>query len=205
MFQLDISREEQVLRLFEQHGPFPFLIHLAANPHVDAPWEEVLRANIIGTRNVYHAAQQYDTQRVIYASSNHVTGAYEGFLPHLHLKKDPGVISVSDPIQPDSDSGVSKAFGEALARYYFERWGMSSICLRIGTVLGDDDPTRDPRHAKTWLSHRDLVQLASKSLTSEIGFGIYYGVSDNTGRFWDLSNARQDLGYQPKDNAAEQL
>lgn len=205
VFQVDISREEQVLRLFEEQGPFPFLIHLAANPRVDAPWEDVLQTNIIGTRNVYHAAQQYDTQRVIYASSNHVTGAYEGFPPRLHHEKDPRKISISDPIQPDSDYGVSKAFGEALARYYDARWGLSSICLRIGSVLADDDPTQDPRHAKTWLSHRDLIQLVSKSLTSQIGFGVYYGVSDNTGRFWDLSNARRELGYQPQDNAAEAL
>jgi nucleoside-diphosphate-sugar epimerase len=205
VFQVDISQEEEVRGLFQEHGPFPFLIHLAANPRVDAPWEEVLQANIVGTRNVYHAAQRYETRRVIFPSSNHVTGAYEGFPPQLHHNKDPRKISPSDPIRPDSEYGVSKAFGEALARYYRERWGLASICLRIGSVLEDDDPTRDPRHAKTWLSHRDLVQLVSKGLMSDVGFGIYYGVSDNTGRFWSLSNARRDLGYQPQDNAGEAL
>ena len=56
---------------------------------------------------------------------------------------------------------------------------------------------------KTWLSHRDLVQLVRKSLESDVEFGIYYGVSDNTGRFWDISNAEKELGYKPEDNAAE--
>lgn len=203
VFKLDISREEDVQSFFEEHGSFPFLVHLAATPDVDAPWEKVLQANIISTRNIYHAACESGTRRVVFASSNHVTGAYEGFPPRLHIHDDPDQISVSDPIRPDSDYGVSKAFGEALARCYYDRWGLASICLRIGSVLGDDDPIRQPRHMKTWLSHRDLIQLVEKSLSAEIGFGIYYGVSDNTGRFWDLSDAREDLGYRPQDNAEE--
>lgn len=202
IFQVDISREEEVTQLFAQHGPFPMLVHLAADPRVDAAWKSVLKHNIIGTRNVYHAARQAGTRRVVFASSNHVTGAYEGFPPILHKRDRPPVISAADPIRPDSDYGVSKAFGEALARYYFERWNLSSICLRIGSVLADDDPTADPRTMKTWLSHRDLVQLVRKSLSAEVGFGIYYGVSDNTGRFWDLTSAKHDLGYQPQDDAA---
>jgi hypothetical protein len=80
---------------------------------------------------------------------------------------------------------------------------MSSICLRIGSVLADDDPTGSLRHRRTWLSHRDLVQLVQKSLQTDVGFGIYYGVSDNDGRFWSLRNARAELGYQPQDKAAE--
>jgi uronate dehydrogenase len=32
-------------------------------------------------------------------------------------------------------------------------------------------------------------------------FGIYYGISGNTRAYWDLSNARQELGYDPQDDA----
>lgn len=203
IFRVDVSREEEVTQLFAQHGPFPLLVHLAADPRVDASWKSVLEHNIIGTRNVYHAARQGGTRRVIFASSNHVTGAYEGIPPTLHKKDHPPIISPADAIRPDSDYGVSKAFGEALARYYYERWQLSSLCLRIGSVLADDDPSENPRTMKTWLSHRDLVQLVNKSLSAEVEFGIYYGVSDNDGRFWDLASARHDLDYQPRDNAAE--
>jgi len=203
VMQVDMSWEDEMLGLFKRSGPFPLVIHLAADPRVDAPWDDVLRHNIIGTRHLYHAAQQSGTKRIVFASSNHATGAYEGFPPQLHLKRDPHMISPADPIQPDSDYGVSKAFGETLARYYYERWDMDSICLRIGSVLEDDDPTKDPRTMKTWLSHRDLVQLVRKSLLADVGYGVYYGVSDNPGRFWDLSSARQELDYQPQDNAAE--
>ena len=56
---------------------------------------------------------------------------------------------------------------------------------------------------KTWLSHRDLVQLVNKSLGSNVMFGIYFGVSANMSVFWDISNARSELGYEPVDDASE--
>jgi nucleoside-diphosphate-sugar epimerase len=201
-FEADIHAYEQVAAAFQQATPFRYLIHLAADARVDAEWASVLRDNIVGTRNVFEAARQFGVQRVVFASSNHVTGAYEGFPPDLHLQPEPPPISVQDPIAPDSDYGVSKAFGEALARVYHERWSMAFICLRIGSVLRDDDPTKHARHRRTWLSHRDLVQLVQKSLASEVQFGIYYGVSANRGAFWDIANARRDLGYAPQDDAS---
>lgn len=202
-FVADIAEYGQIADVLEHVAPIPYLVHLAGDPKVDASWASVLRNNIAGTRNVYEAARQHGVQRIVFASSNHVTGAYEG-LPEstLHQQHEPEPINVEDPIRPDSDYGVSKAFGEALARYYCARWGLSSVCLRIGSVLADDDPTTHPRTRKTWLSHRDLVQLVHKSLSSDVVFGIYYGVSGNTGRFWDITNAKRDLGYEPVDNAA---
>jgi len=128
----------------------------------------VLRNNIIGTRNVYEAARQFGVTRVVFTSSNHVTGAYEGIPPTLHTRPDPKPITVHDPVSPDSYYGTGKVFGEALARQYYELHGIESVCLRIGTVLPDDDPSKDPRHRKTWLSHRDLLQLVERSLFSDV-------------------------------------
>src|SRR5262245_27669658 len=104
------------------------------------------------------------------------------------------MITTLDPIRPDSDYGTSKAFGEAVARQYHELYGVEAICLRIGTVLADNDPRKNKRFLTTWLSHDDLVQLVNKSICSEnVKFGIYYGVSNNEGRFWDISNASKSL------------
>lgn len=200
----DVADLEAVEAALAAVGPFSFLVHLAADPRVKAPWESVLQSNIVGTRNVYEAARRHGVRRIVFASSNHVTGAYEGFAPELflHRQPEPEQLTVSDPIRPDSDYGVGKAFGEALARYYAARWGIASVCLRIGSVLADDDPSGNARQRKTWLSHRDLIQLVRGSLQSEVPFGIYYGVSANTGRFWSIENARRELGYAPHDNAA---
>jgi nucleoside-diphosphate-sugar epimerase len=204
VFEANIREYEQVTDVFRRIGPFEYLTHLAANPRADAGWDSVLNDNIVGTRNVFEAAREFGVRRVVFASSNHVTGAYEGFEPDqgLHEEHEPRLITIEDPIRPDGYYGVSKAFGEALARYYCARWGIEFVCLRIGSVLHDDDPTVSKRFRKTWLSHRDLVQLVEKGLKSNLTFGIYYGVSSNKGAFWDISNARRELGYSPEDDAS---
>ena len=200
----NVAEYDQVAHLFQKFSPLDCITHLAADPRVEASWESILVANIIGTRNIFEAARVFKVRRVIFASSNHVTGAYEGFEPnlYLHTQPEPPKISPQDPIRPDSDYGVSKVFGEAVARYYCARWGIEAICIRIGAVLSNDDPTSDARLRKIWLSHRDLVQLVEKSLTANVTFGIYYGVSNNKGAFWDISNAQHELGYEPVDNGA---
>ena len=35
----------------------------------------------------------------------------------------------------------------------------------------------------------------------DLRFGIFYGVSDNKWRFWDISESRDAIGYNPRDNA----
>lgn len=200
----DISDYQQTAGAVQQFSPLDSIVHLAGNPRVDASWESVLSANIIGTRNIFEAAREFQVPQVIYASSNHVTGAYHGFEPGLYKYTQPGppMISTQDPIRPDSDYGLSKAFGEGVARYYSDRWGIKAICLRIGSVLRDDNPTAESQNRRIWLSHRDLVQLVEKSLAADITFGIYYGISNNKDAFWDISNARADLGYQPADDGS---
>lgn len=203
VLKVDIRDHNSVARAFADVTP-EYVVHLAGNPQVDAPWDSVLHDNIAGTRHVFGAAQQTGVRRIIFASSNHVTGAYEGFAPdlHLHLQHESLKVTVDDPVRPDSLYGVSKAFGEALARYYCARFGLEAVCLRIGSVLADDSPGQDARFRKTWLWHRDLVQLVRCSLLAKVTFGIYYGISDNKGAFWDISNARAELGYAPEDDGS---
>jgi nucleoside-diphosphate-sugar epimerase len=204
VLKADVRAYEEISSAFRKASPFPYLIHLAADVRFRASWESVLTNNIVGTYNAFEAARKLGVKRVVYASSNHVTGAYHrlGGRLRLSIQQEPPLISVRDPVRPDSLYAVSKSFGEALAGYYSARWRMQFVCLRIGTVLREDDPTTHPRHRKTWLSHRDLLQLTEKSLASNVVFGIYYGVSANRGALWDISSARQDLGYEPEDDAS---
>lgn len=203
VLRADVADYKQIAAAIQQFSPLDAIVHLAGNPDPSASWDDVLHANIIGTRNVFEGAREFGARRIVYASSNHVTGAYEGFDPkYLHTQPDPPKITPQDPIRPDSDYGVSKAFGEAVARYYSSRWGVEAICLRIGAVLSDDDPTKDERNRKIWLSHRDLIQLVEKSLTANVVFGIYYGISNNKGAYWDITSARMDLGFEPVDDGS---
>lgn len=36
-------------------------------------------------------------------------------------------------------------------------------------------------------------------------FAIFFGVSNNTGRFWDINNAQRLVGYAPQDDAADYM
>jgi dTDP-4-dehydrorhamnose reductase len=173
------------------------VVHMAANPWDDATFSEILEPNIIGAYTVYEASRQSGVKRVIFASSNHVTGYYE--LAGVHTNPDM-------PIRPDGYYGVSKVFGEALARYYQDAYGLASICLRIGTFRSEMHVQRrdNDRILSTWLSPRDGVQLVQRSIDAEtVRYGIYYGISNNTRAYWDIENARTELGYDPVDNAED--
>jgi nucleoside-diphosphate-sugar epimerase len=213
----DIADIEAIRPAFEGVAA---VVHLAATPHVSAPWEEVLHSNIVGTRNVFEAAREAGVGRVVFASSNHVIGMVEvDGAPAIYAPDDARVIDEQAQVRPDSDYGVSKAFGEALGRMYADRFGMRVICLRIGSVLLDDDPTgptplagagwmpwltdedRRARIRATWLSRRDCAEVIRCALEADVRFAIAYGVSDNPRRFWSLQAARDLLGFVPVDRA----
>jgi uronate dehydrogenase len=162
------------------------VIHLGAIP-TEATFEDILEHNLKGTYNVLEAARRRGVRRVVFASSNHVTGMYG--------RSDR--IGPEAPIRPDTYYGVSKAFGEALGRLYAEKWGVSVVCIRIGTCI---ERPLDRRHLSTWLSPRDAVALFGSALDSPVQFSIVYGISANTRGWWDLASARA-LGYEPRDNA----
>ena len=200
------------------------VVHLAASAAVESPWDEVLPNNLVGTYNVVEAARQAGARQIVFASSNHAVGMYElDGVGELYSARSGVMVREDAPVRPDSLYGVSKAYGEALARYYSEQHGMSCYCLRIGAIRPDDDPrgpsvpvdgppwlpgmTRDrwlARMAAVWMSHADFAGLVDACLRAEhIRFGTYYGVSDNPYRFWSLEAAHADLGWRPRDAAPE--
>jgi nucleoside-diphosphate-sugar epimerase len=187
------------------------VLDLAADPRADAPWQSVRGNNIPITLNVLEAASAAGVGRLVFASSNHVTGMYENDEPYASIVRGsydglyPGSvppITVRDPIRPDGPYGVGKALGEAAGRFYAEEHGLSVVCLRIGTVNRDDRPL-DARQFATLLTHADLMRLIESSLRAPdaVRFAIVYGVSANTWRFWDVDDARGLLGYAPADDA----
>ena len=170
------------------------VVHMAGDPSTSAPWESVLEKNIQGVYCTYEACRKKGVKRVIFASTNHVTGFYE---------QDGAYTTPEMPERPDSLYGVSKAFGEDLGRYYVDEYGLEVICLRIGSFQPDSAvrERKGDRLLSTWLSHRDCVQLVRCGIEADVHFGIYYGISGNTRAYWDIQSARQELGYEPEDNA----
>lgn len=200
------------------------IVHLAGSSAVDSSWEDVLESNIIGLRNVFEAARVANVPRVVFSSSNHAVGTFEtANRPDVYELDDPRVIDHHSEIMPDSLYGVSKAYGEAMARYYVDHHGMQAVCLRIGACTGEDKPTspgnlwkkdRDSesgiqeqraRLRATWLSNRDCVHLIERGIEADVNWALVYGISNNHRRFWDIEHARKVLGYDPQDSTARDL
>ena len=155
---------------------------------VEAPFAPILQANIVGVFNLYEAARKQGVKRIVFASSNHVIGFY----------KQTEKLDTDVPMRPDSLYGVSKGYGELLSRYYFDRYGIETVCVRIGSSFPEP---ADRRMMSTFLSYDDLTELMRCSLfTPSVGHTVVYGASNNRDLWWDNSKAAH-LGFQPKDSS----
>ena len=205
----DIANLNEIIPAFEG---IDAVVHLGADPSPRASWESVLSSNIVGTRNVYEAAQLSGVKRIVFASSNHAVGNYPLSRTRTRLSmmagwgiRRPFPPLTTDLLRPDSYYGVSKAFGESLGSYFHDEYGISVVCLRIGWVMTPDDPSFSPAALSLWLSHRDAAQLIQRSIDAplSVGFTIVNGESDNTLSIWDIESTRRILGYEPEDGAGE--
>ncbi|MFX1675000.1 NAD(P)-dependent oxidoreductase [Paraburkholderia sp. A2WS-5] len=155
---------------------------------VEAPFEDLLEANIRGLYNLYSSAYKQGVKRIVYASSNHAVG----FHPVT------SVLDADAPLRPDGLYGVTKCFGESLSRYYFDRFGLETVCLRIGSSF---EQPKSARMLVTYLSYRDFIELVRCSLfTNRVGHAIVYGVSNNRISWVDNTKAAF-LGFRPKDSS----
>jgi uronate dehydrogenase len=163
------------------------LIHFAGTS-VERPLPEIIDNNLRALVEVYEGARRQGVKRVVFASSNHAIGMYP-VTDHLDL---------DCALRPDGFYGLSKVWGEALARMYWDKHGIESICVRIGSCL--ERPT-EQRHLSTWFGHRDLLHFLDRCVEAEdVGFITVWGVSANKRSWWDNSGAAR-LGYQPTEDA----
>ena len=180
-------------RLKEHCRDIDTVVHMAGEPDAGATWQGLLDANIVGTYNVFVAAKAAGCRRVIHASSIH---AVSGYPPDIQVK-------TSDPVNPGDLYGVSKCFGEALARYMAEQEGLSAITLRIGAFQPLETARREDsvRLMDAFVSHRDLNQLIERCIDVEnLQFAIFHGLSEGRFKRLDISDARELVGYDPQDD-----
>ena len=152
--------------------------------------EALFRVNARGLFDVFEAARLAGVERIVFASSNHAFGCYpitEAVSPAL-------------PPRPDSLYGAFKVWGETLLRNYYDRHGIRSVSLRIGTYR---TLPIDQRSLATWLSPGDVAQLVDRSLSHpDPGCMVVNGYSNNT-RLKTHDPNWATLGYKPRDNAED--
>jgi len=186
------------------------VVNLLRMTNEPGTWEDVYHNDLPGIWNTFEAARMAGVKRVIFASSNRATEKYEREHPYSAIMAgdyeglDPSAIPYVDatmPVRPQGPYGIVKVFGEVLGRWFAEHYGMSVLCLRFGRFTGEEKPG-DVRQFSVLLSPRDLVHLVERCIEApdDVRYGIFYGVSDNTWRIWDISEAERLIGYQPQDN-----
>src|SRR5262249_47801905 len=127
-------------------------------------------------------------KRIVFATSNHAVGFYPRAQEIDHRVAP----------RPDSRYGVSKAFGEALASLYSDKFGIGVLCTRIGNF---GEKPIDKRRLSIWISPRDYPRLAPRGLEHPATrYKIVYGVPGNQRSWYDNSNAER-LVYRPQNNS----
>lgn len=170
------------------------VVHLAADPSPAADfYGSLLDDNIKATYNVFQAARDAGCRRVVFASSVHAVWGYP----------DEVQVHTDMPIRPATMYGVTKCFGEAIARAFADAGPLSAICVRIGYF--DPRPSDFPldwRDLSMVVTPRDLTQLLVRCIeVPDVSFAIVHGISDNRFKAYDITTARELLGYAPQDDA----
>ena len=165
------------------------ILHLGG-VSVERPFEEILEANIKGVFNLYEAARRQGVKRIVFASSNHVTGFY---------RQDERIDATARK-RPDGYYGLSKSFGEDVAQMYFDRYGIETVSIRIGSVFPEP---KDRRMMASWMSYDDFHDLLRRSLfTRGVGHTIVFGMSANAHTWWD-NRCAAHLGFTPRDSSEQ--
>ncbi len=165
------------------------LIHLAGTS-VEKPLPEVMANNLVALREVYEGARRHRVKRIVFASSNHAVGMHrvESKLP---LETD---------LRPDGFYGLSKMWGEGMARMYWDRHGIEGVVVRIGSAL---PRPMEFRHLSTWFGLEDFTQFMLCCIrTPAVGYQTVWGASNNTRAYWTPLGC-EAIGFRPVQNAED--
>jgi len=165
------------------------LIHMAGTS-VERPLPEVIENNLVGLHAVYEGARRHRVKRIVFASSNHAIGMHP-----VDSK-----LGLDCDFRPDGFYGLSKMWGEGMARLYWDKHGIESVCVRIGSAI--PKPT-EFRHLSTWFGLDDLLDFTMRCIeTPHVGYVVCWGVSNNTRSYWAPTSC-EALGYYPKQNSED--
>lgn len=183
--KMDLGDLESLVELFAGADG---VIHLGGIAD-EADFHDLTEVNIVGTYHVLEAARRAGVPRVVFASSNRLTGMYPAGER----------VSPDMPPRPDGFYGVAKVAGEALCRLYADKFDISTVSVRIGSYEQRPGSAREQR---TWLSPADAVRAFLAAMTTTEHTAVFYAVSANTTRWWDL-DAGTAIGFAPQDDAAD--
>lgn len=202
--QADVTDFEAIKHAFIGQD---MVLHLAAYTADPFDWEGTLQVSVMGTVNVFHAAQEACIPKVVFMSSGSTMRGWEfdDALPYGKLARGEfdqvdtwEMLDYTSPTRPDSPYGIGKIFGEVCGRWFSDRYGMSVLCIRLGAALSKDQLRQIP-HSPGYVSYADTVQIIEKCLDAPLSFKyeIFDALSENQCRWRDTSHAKKVLGWKP--------
>ncbi len=193
--QADIRDYTAMQELCQRHDVLVHLAYVRQDSLGKVPGEV---SDIGASMNLFEAAREGGIQKIVYASTNHVSGWNERL-------SSPPRFSTGDQFRPDGWYGAMKGMAEIAGRYLVDAHDMRFISIRIGSYNGTYEP-KGIRHCSTLLTPRDCVQLFSLAVNYDgpVKYLITYGRSANSDgyqqSYLDISGAVEVLGYEPQDN-----
>lgn len=223
----DVTDYDEVRPHFDGQDAVVHLARPRADGELDAfsqaiEWTPTLGANLRAHTTALAAAVDAGVERYVYASSHHAVGMYErDHAPAVYDVDHELVLTADSSPRPDSLYGVTKVYGESVGRLAAEAYGLRVYAVRFCNLRAANHPYADAergvaegrfdrdsaaydeqvaRLKASWLSHRDAAHLVDRCLQDEsVTFDVFYGVSDNARRWFDIEHAREVLGYDPRD------
>jgi uronate dehydrogenase len=188
---LDVTNEQQCRQTFSGADA---VVHLAANPHETASWDDLKTPNIVGVQAVASAAMAASVPRLVLASSLQAVWAY----PHDRQVRS------TDPARPANVYGATKAWAEAVGSWVAASSDTTVVALRIG-YFSPRPPTGSeatPRNLGAWISPSDCVELVRAAVEGPVDdFVVLNGVSANRHRYAAYGDAEKAIGYRPNSDA----
>lgn len=207
--QADISDIEAIKPAFAGQD---VVVHLAAYLG-SQDWEGQHAGNVVGTYNVFEAARLAGVKRVVFASSGNAIRGFEFVSPYKEIAAgqydrvpEGFPLITHEQVRPEALYGAAKVWGEALGRHFSDDYGMSILCVRIGSVRRENRPM-SVRENAIYLGHADVCQMLRLCIDApeSLEYDVFFAVSNNRWNYRDLSHPKEVLGYDPQESAEDNL
>ena len=132
--KLDISDKSSMEELFESHGGFDYIFHIAAESRIQPALLDPVRAtqvNVVGTAILLNLTKKYSVKRFIYSSTSACYGS-ANIPPLIETMKN-------DNLNPYA---VTKLAAEDYCNMYFKTFDIPTVSLRYFNVYGPRMPSK---------------------------------------------------------------
>jgi uronate dehydrogenase len=174
------------------------ILHLAAVPD-DTDFELLQGPNVRGLFHVLDAARQHAVPRVILASSIQVIDRW------WDCERDrPASVSEASPT---NHYALTKVWAEQMGEMYARCYGLEVLAARIAFMVrhpGEALRLRERKQFDLYLSRADVARFCALAVEVPViagpgAFAVAYAVGKGGERLFDMSSARDLLGFEARD------